>query len=177
MDPKPDPILGHAGEKALRQRFGSEGRWDDFTLRDRIEPFVAGKLAIFIEAQPFFFIATASAEGHCDANFRGAERRPDGTLAPAVKLIDPRKLVFPDYPGNGLFNSLGNIVENPHIGMLFINFEHQRRARVNGRASIIEMDETLLALWPRARAAVLVEVEQCYDNCAARIPRLVAAPR
>jgi uncharacterized protein len=172
MTIKPDTQLGHAGEKELRQRFGTERRWDDFTLTERIEPFVAGKLAIFIEAQPFFFIATASAAGHCDANFRGTEPGPDGQLLPAIKLLDPRTLIFPDYAGNGLYNSLGNIIENPHIGLLFINFEFQRRARVNGIATLIEADEEIRAIWPRAKAAVKVEIEQAYDNCAARIPRL-----
>jgi predicted pyridoxine 5'-phosphate oxidase superfamily flavin-nucleotide-binding protein len=175
MTIKPDAQLGHAGEKALRARFGSARRWDDFTLSERIEPFVAGKLAIFIEAQPFFFIATANAAGHCDANFRGTEPGADGTLLPAVKLLDPRTLIFPDYAGNGLYNSLGNIEENPHIGLLFINFEFQRRARVNGIARLIESDEAIRATWPRAKAAVRVEVEQAYDNCAARIPRMKPA--
>lgn len=172
MDLKPDTILGHPGEKELRERFGSAKRYDDFTLQDRISPFLAGKLAIFVEAQPFFFIATANAAGHCDASFRGTEPGEDGSLLPAVKLLDPKTLVFPDYAGNGLFNSFGNIIENPHIGLLFINFDHQRRVRVNGKAQLIEADETILATWPRAKRAVQVDIEQAYDNCAARIPRL-----
>ncbi|MCA0406257.1 MAG: pyridoxamine 5'-phosphate oxidase family protein [Proteobacteria bacterium] len=176
-DLKPDTILGHPGEKELRQRYGSDARLDDFTLRDRIEPFVAGKLAIFVEAQPFFFIATSNAQGHCDASFRGTERGADGAMLPAVKLVNPRRLIFPDYPGNGFFNSLGNILENPHIGLLFINFEFQRRVRINGTAQLIEADDAARALWPRARAVVQVDVEQCYDNCAARIPRMVTVPR
>ncbi|MCL5059351.1 MAG: pyridoxamine 5'-phosphate oxidase family protein [Candidatus Thermoplasmatota archaeon] len=59
-------------------------------------------------------IATADAAGYCDCSYRGRET--------AGVAVDPTVLVFPDYPGNGLFNSLGNVLVNPHIGLLFIDF-------------------------------------------------------
>ena len=172
----PDNPLGHDGELAMRQRFPSHYHWDEPTLRQMMRPVIAPSLAVFIEAQPFFFIATADAEGHCDSSFRGREHTASGEPLPAVKVLDERHLMFPDFPGNGLYNSLGNITVNPHIGLLFIDFTRQRRARVNGTAQIIPATPEVREVWPLAQAAVVVTVEQAYGNCAARIPRLLPVP-
>lgn len=169
--PADDP-LGHAGELAMRARFPTRHRWDDHSLSIMMSPFISAALARFIEAQPFFFIATASADGHCDASFRGQEHDASGHPLPAVRVIDPGHLVFPDFSGNGLYNSLGNIAANPHIGMLFIDFKRRRRARVNGIAAVVAADKAVKGVWPMAQAAVRVTVEQAYGNCAARIPRM-----
>lgn len=167
-----DDPLGHAGELEMRERFPSRYHWDATNLPRMLSPFISTSLARFIEAQPIFFIATASADGHCDASFRGREYDASGNPLPAVRVIDERRLIFPDYPGNGLYNSLGNILSNPHIGMLFVDFECRRRARVNGVATITGADEGIRKVWPLAQAAVLVTVEQAYGNCPARIPRM-----
>ncbi|MGZ4162658.1 MAG: pyridoxamine 5'-phosphate oxidase family protein, partial [Tumebacillaceae bacterium] len=94
---------------------------------------------------------------------------------PVVKVLDDHTLVFPDYPGNGAFQSLGNIVENPHVGMLFIDFERAIRIRVNGTAQIVESidDEEITSLFPGAQQYVVVSTEQVFGNCTARIPTLV----
>lgn len=168
----PDNPLGHAGELEMRQRFPSRYRWDEYNLSSMMRPVIAASLARFLESQPFFFIATASAEGHCDASFRGQEFDASGNPLPALRVLDPKHLIFPDFSGNGLYNSLGNILTNPHIGMLFVDFEHRRRARINGTAQIREADDDIRAVWPMAQAAVLVAVEQAYGNCPARIPRM-----
>lgn len=173
---RPDDPLGHAGERAMRERLPSSHHWDDDSLPNMLRPTISRGLARFIEAQPFFFIATADAAGHCDASFRGREDSADGTPLPAIHVIDESHLVFPDYSGNGLYNSLGNIAANPHIGMLFVDFQLRRRARVNGQAVVVQADSAVRKLWPMAQAAVLVTVEQAYGNCPARIPRLVPAP-
>ncbi|GGF07514.1 pyridoxamine 5'-phosphate oxidase family protein [Stappia taiwanensis] len=171
-DIPPDNPLGHAGELEMRRRFPSRYHWDEHNLPAMLRPTISMSLARFIEAQPFFFIATASAEGHCDASFRGREYTAAGAPLPALRVLDETRLVFPDYTGNGLFNSLGNILVNPHIGMLFVDFERQRRARVNGTAAIQRANDAIQDIWPQARAAVVVTVEQAYGNCPARIPRL-----
>ncbi|MCL2656244.1 MAG: pyridoxamine 5'-phosphate oxidase family protein [Betaproteobacteria bacterium] len=171
-----DSRSGHSGELRMRERFPSTYQWDETSasgmIRDRISP----GLARFIEAQQFFFIATASMQGHCDASFRGREYSTFGKPLPTVWVVDEFHLVFPDYPGNGLYNSLGNIAENPHIGMLFMDFQHQRRARVNGKAAIVPADAEVRETWPMAQAVVVVRVEQAYANCRARIPKLTVAP-
>jgi predicted pyridoxine 5'-phosphate oxidase superfamily flavin-nucleotide-binding protein len=168
----PDNPLGHAGELAMRQRLPSHHQWDECDLRAMMQPVISPALARFIAAQPFFFIATASAEGHCDASFRGREYDASGNPLPALQVIDEQRLIFPDYAGNGFYNSLGNILTNPHIGLLFMDFTQQRRARINGLAQIAAADDAVKAIWPQAQAAVVVTVEQAYGNCPARIPRM-----
>ncbi|MEH3146676.1 MAG: pyridoxamine 5'-phosphate oxidase family protein [Methylobacterium frigidaeris] len=174
-DRPPDDPLGHDGERTMRRHLPGRFRWDDDALTGMMRPGLSAGLARFIEARPFFFIATASAAGHCDASFRGHEHDAAGEPLPALRVLDPSRLVFPDFSGNGLYNSLGNIVSNPQIGMLFVDFERRRRARVNGRAAVVAADPEIRAIWPLAQAAVLVNVEQAFGNCPARIPRLVPA--
>jgi len=168
----PDNPLGHAGELEMRRRFPSPYHWDEHSLSATMSPFIPVSLAHFVEAQPFFFIATAGADGHCDASFRGREYDASGNPLPVLRVIDERRLIFPDYSGNGLYNSLGNILLNPHIGMLFLDFARQRRVRINGTATILEANDEIREVWPMAQGAVLVTVEQAYGNCQARIPRM-----
>jgi len=168
----PDNLLGHPGELEMRERFPSSYHWNEHSLAAMIQPFIHVSLAQFIEEQPFFFISTASAGGHCDASFRGREYGRSGNPLPALRVIDERRLIFPDYSGNGLYNSLGNILSNPHIGMLFVDFGRQRRARINGLANVIEATDEIRGIWPNAQCAVSVTVEQAYGNCPARIPRM-----
>lgn len=171
-DIPPDDPLNHDGELLMRRRFRSNYHWDAGNLPAMMRASLSASLARFIEAQPFFFIATAGRDGHCDCSFRGREYSAFGQALPALKVLDACQLVFPDFSGNGLYNSLGNIIQNPHIGMLFMDFDRQRRARVNGLARIDLPDAVSQRIWPMAQAVIRVEVEQAYGNCAARIPRL-----
>ncbi|MGH2340107.1 pyridoxamine 5'-phosphate oxidase family protein [Segnochrobactraceae bacterium EtOH-i3] len=173
---RPDSALGHEGELEMRRRFPGRFVWDAAGLNQMMRPVISPSLARFLEAQPFFFIATASAGGHCDASFRGREQDASGNPRPALRVLDEKHLIFPDFSGNGLYNSLGNILTNPHIGMLFVDFTHRRRARVNGLAEVIPADAEVRAIWPLAQAAVRVTVEQAYGNCPARVPRLQMVP-
>lgn len=144
-----------SGEEVLRAKFGTRGIQTGTKITEITRRY--------IEAMPFFFIATSDRNGNCDCNFRGG--------SPAVLAVDDTTLVFPDYPGNGAFQSLGNIIENPKIGMLFIDFTHQQRLRVNGKAEIVD-DPEWLQLFPGSIQIVKVTVEQIYRNCSARIPKL-----
>jgi len=147
--------MGLNGELALQQKFDTKGI--------RVGEKITDLLRRYLESLDFFFIATADKDGNCDCSYRGGY--------PAAKVLDETTLVFPDYPGNGAFQSLGNILENPHIGMLFIDFTHQQRLRMNGKAEVLD-DPQLCALFPGAIQVVKVEVEQVYRNCSARIPKL-----
>ncbi|OZA13516.1 MAG: hypothetical protein B7X94_02260 [Hydrogenophilales bacterium 17-62-8] len=158
--------VSHPGEDAARSRFGTTDRWPEERLSRFYQRGIDDGTALWIEALPFFFIATADAAGHCDCSYRGRE------TGPLLQVLTPGELVFPDYPGNGLFNSLGNLLVNPHIGLLFVDFAAQSRMRVNGEATLIELDGTLKNHWPRAQRGVRVGVEQVYGNCKQRIPRM-----
>lgn len=147
----------HDGQRALQQRFGST------PLADRLEQ-VTHRTALtnddkaFIEGAAFFFLATADAEGRPDCSYKGG--------APGfVQVPSPDLVVFPDFDGNGMFRSLGNIAANPAVGLLFIKMgEAPKRLRVNGRATV-SFDDPLLASIPGAQALVRVTPEHVFPNC------------
>lgn len=161
----------HDGERAAQRRFGvaEEGAAMARILRTRMTP----GMMRFIEAQPFFFIATSARDGSCDCSFRGRQHRPPLPPDPALAVPDERTIVFPDYQGNNLYNSLGNILLNPHIGLLFVDFARPARMRVNGRAGVMDDWSAFHPLWPDAKACVRVTVAQAFPNCSQRIPVLV----
>src|SRR5262245_33246113 len=112
------------GSRALADRLDQTLRHDRFTDDD----------AAFIAAQTFFFLATADAEGQPDCSFKGG---PPGF----ARVTAPDLLVFPDYDGNGMFRSLGNLLVNPQVGILFIAMsDSPKRLRVNGRAEVVRDD-------------------------------------
>ncbi len=170
------PMLLHEGEIEAQSRFHGGPTWDEARLaamlRDRLPP----AWAMFLENQPFFFLATANARGECDCSFRGRETHASGEPYPLLQVLDERTLVFPDFSGNKLYNSLGNILVNPHVGLLFVDFQQRMRVRVNGHARIVEDAAAHAAIWPGALRYVVVTVAQAYPNCKARIPRMTPAP-
>jgi hypothetical protein len=87
-----------------------------------------------------------------------------------VRVLDEHTLAFPSYDGNGMFLSAGNALANPHVGLLFISFERQKRLRLNGEASVSEDDE-LLAAYPEAQLIVRVRAREVFPNCGRYIHR------
>ena len=163
----------HEEELEAQRRFGVEGlNWNDRSLDAMFQQTISPERAAFFESLPFFFIATANLEGECDCSYRGRELDALGKSYPLVKVLDDKTLVFPDYPGNKLYNSLGNVIVNGHIGMLFIDFEAQRRMRLNGHAVIIDHSSTYASIWPNAAQYVQVTAQQVYGNCSSRIPKM-----
>jgi len=165
--------LLHAGEREAQRRFDEEGFWDSKKLNALFRETLAPELADFMEGLPCFFIATANTQGECDCSFRGREYDASGQPYPLVKVLDEKTLVFPDYRGNKVYNSLGNMIVNGHIGMLFIDFQSATRVRVNGQVTIIAEQDAYAATWPLAQRYVKVAVTQVFNNCKARIPKLV----
>ena len=158
--------LYHAGSRELQNAFGSTALADRLAERTRRERFSDNDKA-FIETAGFFFLSTASADGKPDCSFKAG---PKGF----VRILAPDLLVFPDYDGNGMFRSLGNIRVNPFIAMLFITMdEAPRRLRVNGRASV-SLDDELLSGFAGAQAIVRVTPEHIFPNCPRYIPNLKA---
>lgn len=112
---------------------------------------------LFIQRCAMFFIATADADGRPDCSYKGG-------LPGFVRVLDDRTLAIPDYDGNGMYRTWGNVLVNPHIGLLFLDFEQPKRIRVNGTAQLIEGDP-LLAECPGAVFIVRVTAEQIFPNC------------
>jgi uncharacterized protein len=154
----------HDGSRLLQARFGSTALADRLEEKLHRTAFTNSDKA-FIEGASFFFLATADAEGRPDCSFKGG--------APGfVRVAAPALLVFPDYDGNGMFRSLGNISVNPWIGLLFIAMgETPKRLRVNGRAELV-LDDPLMQSFPGAQALVRVTPAHIFPNCPRYIPDL-----
>jgi uncharacterized protein len=155
--------LYHDGSRRLQDRFETR------RLADRMEEVIVHAVftdadRTFIESRPMFFLATADAEGRPDCSYKGG--RPG-----FIRVVGPGTLAFPSYDGNGMFKSLGNILVNPHVGLLFVDFESPKRLRVNGRASVHE-DDPLLAELAGAQLIVRVQVEAAFPNCPRYIHRM-----
>ena len=87
-------------------------------------------------------------------------------------MAAPDLLVFPDYDGNGMFKSLGNIAANPHVGLLFISMDgNAKRLRVNGRAQVVRDDPHMDAI-PGAQLLVKVTPTAIFPNCPRYIPAM-----
>jgi uncharacterized protein len=160
--------LYHDGQRSLQDRF------DTRRLADRIEERIVRDVIdeddrAFIERQDMFFIATADEEGRPNCSYKGGEPG-------LVRVLDERTIAFPCYDGNGMYLSTGNLLRNPHVGLLFISFTEQTRLRLNGIASI-EADDTLLEEFPGAQFVVRVRATEIFPNCPRYIHRLELVER
>lgn len=152
----------HDGNRDLQDHFGARALADRLVerlWRDRLTEDDKS----FIEGQSFFFLATADHQGRPDCSFKGG---PVGFVTVAA----PDLLIFPDYDGNGMFKSLGNIRANPEVGLLFIAMgERPRRLRVNGTATVTR-DDAELAAFVGAQLLVRVRARAIFPNCPRYIP-------
>jgi len=129
----------------------------------------------FITRSRMFFLATADPDGQPDCSYKGG-------LPGFVRVLDDRTLAIPDYDGNGQYRSWGNVVANPRVGLLFLDFETPKRLRVNGTA-VVNREDPLLAEIPGAVFIVRVTAERIFPNCPRYIHKMqlveesVYAPR
>ena len=111
----------------------------------------------FIARSSMFFIASADAEGRPDCSYKGG-------LPGFVRVLDERTLAIPDYDGNGMYRTWGNVLVNPHVGLLFLDFEQPKRIRVNGTAQVRE-DDPLRADFPGSVFIIRVTAARIFPNC------------
>jgi uncharacterized protein len=165
---------GSEGEHIVQARLGTTERAQRF-YRAQMLDHLNARMKEFVSRQEMFFLATADRRGECDTSFRAG---PPGVLFVAGE----RTVLYPEYRGNGVLASLGNIEENPHVGILLIDFEQARVGlHINGRAEVLE-DVRARAEWPdlpveqnrgqRAQVWVKVSVEEAYIHCTKRIPQM-----
>ena len=155
-------IMYHDGNRRLQDRFDSRRISDRLEEKLTRTAFTDDDKA-FIENVPYFFIATADAQGRPDCSFKGG-------LPGFVRVTGPAELAFPDYDGNGMFKSLGNLIVNPNIGLLFISMHDKpKRLRVNGSASVNDADP-LLKETVGAQLIVRVVARAIFPNCPRYIP-------
>src|SRR5215208_3551532 len=139
--------LYHEGNRVFQDRF------DTRRLADRIEERIVHDTIdqddrAFIEARDMFFLATVDADGTPQCSYKGGEPG-------FVRVLDDTTIAFPSFDGNGMYLSLGNIAVTARVGLLFVDFDGQKRLRLNGNASI-DLDDSLLVEYPRAQCVVRV---------------------
>lgn len=111
----------------------------------------------FIQKCPMVFVATADDKGRPDCSYKGG-------LPGFVRAVNEQTLVLPDYDGNGMYRTWGNLLINPNIGLLFIDFENQSRLRVNGSAKI-SPDDPLCDEYPGSVFIIRINVEKIFPAC------------
>jgi predicted pyridoxine 5'-phosphate oxidase superfamily flavin-nucleotide-binding protein len=170
---------GSLGERILQQRYGTTQRAEQF-YRNQVTGRLTPEMTEFIERMEMAFISTSDSSGECDCSFRAG---PAGF----IRVLDDQTIAYPEYRGNGVMASLGNVLQNPHIGILLVDFSRDLIGlHVNGGASIItpermaELDGDRPAGGPSGRRPVqwvLVQVTEAYVHCSKHIPKLVPQSR
>lgn len=175
----PDSSFGSAGEHLLQAHLGSTERAAEFYGR-QVQPQLTPRMREFVRRRTMVFLSTADGRGECDASFRAG---PPGFVVD----LDQRTLTYPEYRGNGVLASAGNLTENPHLGLLFMDFTHDHIGlHVNGRAEL-RADEEQRRAFPflapdtapgrRPEFWVHLTVQEAYVHCSKHIPHLEPAPR
>jgi uncharacterized protein len=145
-----------AGSRALQDAFDTRRLADRLAEVKVHDKFTADDRA-FIERMDMFFMASVDADGQPTCSYKGGD---PGFVA----VIDDHTLVFPNYDGNGMYLSMGNLADTHGIGMLFVDFENQRRMRVDG-VTAFSTDDDLMKRYPEAQFVVRVDAHRIYPNC------------
>jgi uncharacterized protein len=166
IDTMPDPY--HDGSRRLQDRFDTR-RLADRITECKMSAVIDDGDRAFIEAADMLFLATADAEGRPTCSYKGGEPG-------FVRALDERTIAFPNYDGNGMYLSTGNVLVNAHVGALFISFERQRRLRLDGTAEV-RLEDPLMAEYPGAQFILRVHAERVYPNCPRYIHRYALVER
>ncbi|PHS70620.1 MAG: pyridoxamine 5'-phosphate oxidase [Methylophaga sp.] len=134
-------------------------RMEEVIIRDEI----GEEEQAFIESRVMFFLSTIDHNGQPTVSYKGG--------APGfVKVIDNTTIAFPSYDGNGMFYSMGNIMETAKVGILFIDFETPHRIRFHGEASV-STDDPLMSEFNEADMVVRIKLSKMWINCPRYIHR------
>ena len=150
-------------ETQLREVVGAPAEVVASKIADRLNPLTRQ----FIERSPFVCIATARLDGGLDVS-------PRGDPAGFVRILDERRLLMPDRPGNRLADTLTNLLADDRIGLLFLIPGVGDTFRVNGRASIVDDPELLAPSAVEGKVptlGILVSIEEAYTQCAKALIR------
>ncbi|MGB8683952.1 MAG: FAD-dependent oxidoreductase [Candidatus Binatus sp.] len=187
-----EALPGSDGEHELQSKFGTSFQALTF-YKHRVLDHLNSEMQEFIALREMMFVGTADRNGNADASFRAGH-------ANFVKVLDERTIAYPEFRGNGVMSSMGNISENPHVGLMFIDFEQDRIGlHVNGNARIVEHDEFVRFMQDRPTADVvlgdstltdlrskdpanlerwvIVSVDEAYMHCSKHIPLMKKVER
>jgi len=153
----------HDGMRELQDRYKGRRVADRIEERRRHATFTAEDIAM-VEEAPFFFLATAWKDS-TDCSMKGG-------MPGFVRVMAPDELAWPDYDGNRMYRSLGNILRNPAVGLLFVKFDAtSTRLRITGQAGIDESAAAIAGL-PGAKRLIRVKVDYIYYNCPRSVPHM-----
>lgn len=155
--------LYHDGNRRLQDEFDSRRIADRLEARNLRAEFTERDRR-FIEAVPLFFLATADGAGQPNVSHKGG-------MPGFVRVVGPSELAYPDYDGNGMFISLGNVAVNRLVGLLFIDFTAPRRLVVHGTATF-SREDPLMAHTVGAQMIVRIRAAAIYPNCPRYIPKM-----
>ena len=180
-----EALPGSEGEHELQSKYGKSFQALTF-YKHRVLDHLNSAMQEFIALREMMFVGTADRNGNADASFRAGHPN-------FVKVLDERTIAYPEFRGNGVMSSMGNISENPHVGLMFIDFAKDRIGlHVNGSARIVEHDEFVRFMQDRSAADVvlgdsmltdliskdpgnlerwvIVSVDEAYMHCSKHIP-------
>jgi PPOX class probable FMN-dependent enzyme len=144
-------------EESLRALIGEPTEVVRSKVADRLNELTRQ----FVERSPFLCLATSAADGTCDVS-------PRGDPAGFVRILDQRTLLLPDRPGNRLADSLRNVLQNPHVALLFVIPGVGDTFRVNGRATIVTDPEVLEPCAVEGKTPKLglrIEIDEAFTHC------------
>jgi PPOX class probable FMN-dependent enzyme len=145
----------------LEQVYAANGEPNEFIL-EKHTSYLTPLLREFIAKAPFWFISTSDAHGNCDVS-------PKGDPPGGIQFLDDFTIAIPDRAGNRRVDGHSNLVQNGHIGLLFIIPNVDEAVRVNGRAFLTtdpELLETMAMQGKVPKLATIVEIDQVYVHCA-----------
>ena len=146
----------HEGNRTLQEQFDTT-RVATMLAERAVHDVITENDKDFMEARDMFFLSTCDAEGRPNCSYKGGEPG-------FVRVVDEHTIAFPNYDGNGMYLSMGNVLANPNVGLLFIDFENQHRMRLNGEAGI-DRNDPLMADYPEAQFIVRVRAREVFPNC------------
>jgi len=166
---------GSVGEHRLQEHYETRDRADRFYSRQMLG-HLNERMQVFVGRQEMLFVATSDAHGECDCSFRSG---PPGF----VRVLDESTVTWPEYRGNGVMASMGNISENAHVGVLMMDFfKDVIGLHVNGGARVVD-DDDMQVTHPwlmeedgggrRPERWIVVDVEEAYVHCSKHIPRMM----
>ncbi|MDH5164419.1 pyridoxamine 5'-phosphate oxidase family protein [Heyndrickxia oleronia] len=152
-----------ANEEELRSIIGFPSE----LVKRKVITYLDSHCVDFISKSPFLVISTSNNEGYCDVS-------PRGDAPGFVLVLDEKRLIIPERPGNRRIDSMRNILSNPRVGLLFIIPGMEETLRVNGKATLVKDEEILEKMKVKERKPLLgigVEVEECFIHCAKAFKR------
>ncbi len=151
------------GARSLQEKFDTR-RLADREAEVIVADEIDGGYVEWIESRDMFFLSSVGPDGQPTCSYKGGDPG-------FIRVVDSKTLAWPNYDGNGMYLSMGNIKETAKVGLLFIDFEHPNRMRVHGEATL-HFDDPLLAEFPEAQFMVRLHVTKVFPNCPRYVHRM-----